>query len=201
VKDKTVRKGTFTLEQVTALGNTATGDWTGVILVGFYTGQRLGDCVNLRWNQIDFRSKIKTIRFEQGKTGSEVIMPLNPSLTDYLSGLAHSKADETFVFPTLANRTISPLSKAFRKLMARAGIEQRVIRQRKADSGGRSVNALTFHSLRHTFNSILTNAGIPEETRMALTGHTTREQNHVYTHRQLQTYVDAVAMLPRVTLD
>jgi integrase len=200
VKDKTVRKGTFTLEQVTALGKTASFDWKGLVLVGCYTGQRLGDCANLRWDQIDLLSTIKTIKFEQGKTGGEVIMPLNPVLAEYLSGLARSKTDETFVFPTLANRTISPLSKSFRKLIERAGIEQRIIRERKADSGGRSVNALTFHSLRHTFNSILANAGIPEETRMALTGHKTREQNQVYTHRQLQTYVDAVAMVPRVSL-
>jgi integrase len=200
VKDKTVRKGTFTLEQVTALGKTASGDWRGLILVAFYTGQRLGDCANLRWDQIDLGSKIKTIKFEQGKTGGEVIMPLNPMLAEYLSGLAKSKADETFVFPTLAQRTISPLSKYFGKIMQRAGIEQRIIRERKSDSGGRSVNALTFHSLRHTFNSILANAGIPEETRMALTGHKTREQNQVYTHRQLQTYLDAVAMVPRVNL-
>jgi integrase len=57
---------------------------------------------------------------------------------------------------------------------------------------------VTFHSLSHTFKSILANAGIPEETRMALTGHKTREQNQVYTHRQLQTYVEAVAMVPDV---
>jgi hypothetical protein len=68
-------------------------------------------------------------------------MPLNPMLAEYLSGLAKSKADKAFVFPTLAQRQISPLSKYFRKIVQRAGIEQRVIRERKADSGGRSVNA------------------------------------------------------------
>ena len=200
VKDKAgVRKGTFTLEQVTALGKTASGDWRGLIFTAFYTGQRLGDCANLQWSQIDLASKIKTIRFQQGKTGGEIIMPLNPVLAEYLGRLTKSKADETFVFPSLAQRKISPLSKYFKKTMQRAGIEQRVIRERKADSaGGRSVNALTFHSLRHTFNSILANSGVPEETRMALTGHTSREMNQVYTHRQLQTYVDAVATLPRI---
>jgi integrase len=199
VKDKAgVRKGTFTLEQVTALGKTASGDWRGLIFTAFYTGQRLGDCANLQWSQIDLAAKIKTIRFQQGKTGGEIIMPLNPVLAEYLGQLARSKADEMFVFPSLANRKISPLSKYFKKIMQRAGIEQLVIRQRKADSGGRSVNALTFHSLRHTFNSILANSGVPEETRMALTGHTSREMNQVYTHRQLQTYVDAVATLPRI---
>src|SRR5439155_18996081 len=130
-------------------------------------------------------------------------IPMNPMLAEYLTRLAKSKADKTFVFPAIAaqaQRNVSPLSKYFTKIMQRADIEQRVIRERKADSGGRCVNALTFHSLRHTFNSILANAGIPEETRMALTGHTTREMNQVYTHRQLQTYVDAVAMVPRVSL-
>jgi integrase len=197
VKDKAgVRKGTFTLGQITALGKTASGDWRGLILTAFYTGQRLGDCANLRWDQIDLASKI--IRFQPGKTGGEIIMPLNPVLADYLGRLAKSKADETFVFPSLAQRNISPLSKYFKKIMQRAGIEQRVIRERKAESGGRCVNALTFHSLRHTFNSILANAGIPEETRMALTGHTSREMNQRYTHRELAIYREAVSVLPRI---
>lgn len=197
VKDKAgVRKGTFTLGQITALGKTASGDWRGLILTAFYTGQRLGDCANLRWDQIDLASKI--IRFQPGKTGGEIIVPLNPVLANYLGRLAKSKADETFVFPSLAQRNISPLSKYFKKIMQGAGIEQRVIRERKAKSGGRCVNALTFHSLRHTFNSILANAGIPEETRMALTGHTTREMNQRYTHRELAIYRVAVSVLPRV---
>jgi integrase len=197
VKDKTeARKGTFTLGQITALGKTASGDWRGLILTAFYTGQRLGDCANLRWDQIDLASKI--IRFRPGKTGGEIIMPLNPVLADYLGRLAKSKAGETFVFPSLAQRNISPLSKYFKKIMQRAGIEQRVIRERKAESGGRCVNALTFHSLRHTFNSILANAGIPEETRMALTGDTTREMNQRYTHRELAIYREAVSVLPRI---
>jgi integrase len=197
VKDKTeARKEPFTLGQITALGKTASGDWRGLILTAFYTGQRLGDCANLRWDQIDLALKI--IRFQPGKTGGEIIMPLNPVLADYLGRLAKSKVGETFVFPSLAQRNISPLSKYFKKIMQRAGIEQRVIRERKAESGGRCVNALTFHSLRHTFNSILANAGIPEETRMALTGHTTREMNQRYTHRELAIYREAVSVLPRI---
>jgi len=216
VRDKVkARKETFTLEQVTALGKTASGEWKGLILVGFYTGQRLGDCATLQWDQVNLTSEAKmmpdrdqipahTIRFRQGKTGGKVKIPMNSMLEEYLSRLAKSKADKTFVFPAIAaqaQRNISPLSKAFKKIMQSAGIEQRVIRERKADSGGRCVNALTFHSLRHTFNSILANAGVPEETRMALTGHKTREQNQVYTHRQLQTYVEAVATVPRILVN
>ena len=177
-----------------------------MISVAYYCGQRLGDCANLKWNQVDLTGEIKLIRFRQGKTGKEVPMVIHPALEKILSALhkerkvvsLSSDDDEAFVFPSLAERNISPLSKHFRGLMAQAGIRQRVIRERDESGSGRRVNALSFHSLRHTFNSALANAGIPEETRMALTGHTSREMNQTYTHRELSIYRDAVAVLPRI---
>jgi integrase len=54
------------------------------------------------------------------------------------------------------------------------------------------------HSLRHSFSSLLANAGIAEETRMALTGHTTRAVHQHYTHHDLERLRDAVAVLPRI---
>jgi integrase len=134
-------------------------------------------------------------------------MVIHPALERFLASLRKqrkivpltSQDDGAHVFSSLAGRNISPLSKHFRwKIMDRAGIQQRVIRERDAAGSGRSVNALTFHSLRHTFNSILANAGIAEETRMALTGHTTREMNQRYTHRELAIYRDAVSVLPGI---
>jgi integrase len=208
VKDKaSARKATFTPAQVTALIEAADSKyWKGLISVAYYCGQRLGDCANLQWNQIDLAGEIKTIRFQQGKTGKEVPMVIHPALEKILRALREKRKivalscddDQAFVFPELAQRNISPLSKYFRGLMARAGIKQRVIRERDESGSGRRVNALSFHSLRHTFNSALANAGIPEETRMALTGHTTRQMNQTYTHRELSIYRDAVAVLPRV---
>lgn len=199
VKDKiAVRKQTFSPEQVTALLKAADGQWRGLILVAFYTGQRLGDCANLQWKQIDLVSEIKIVRFFQGKTGVSVIVAIHAVLEDYLLSLPAPKNDDVFLFPSLAQRSISPLSKAFKKIMARANIQQRVIRARSESGSGREVNGLTFHSLRHSFSSILANAGISEETRMALTGHVTREQQQRYTHRDLEVFRAAIAMLPQV---
>ena len=93
VKDKgKARKETFTLEQVTAIGKAASGEWKGLILLGFYTGQRLGDCATVQWDQINLTSQTRmmpnrdqvppqTIRFQQGKTGGKVKIPMNPVLT------------------------------------------------------------------------------------------------------------------------
>src|SRR5262249_7999104 len=102
------------------------------------------------------------------------------------------------LFPSLAQRATSLLSKEFRLLMQQAHIEQRVIRERNEDGSGRSVSALSFHSLRHSFSSLLANLGVAEETRMALTGHTTREMQQHSTHRELAILRDAVAVLPKV---
>jgi integrase len=197
LKDKAQRKQVFTPEQVAALVKVAEGDWKGLILVAFYTGARLGDCANLQWKHIDLVSEIKTIRFDQGKTGREIVTVIHPALEDYLLSLPAPKTDEAFLFPSLARRLVSPLSKHFRNvIMEQAHIEQRVIRERA--KSGRSVNALTFHSLRHSFSSILANAGIREELRMALTGHTTRAIHQHYTHHDLERLRDAVAVLPRI---
>ena len=196
LRDKPQRKAVFTPEQVSALVKTAKGDWKGLVLVAFYIGARLGDCANLRWRNVDLVSEIKTIRFQPGKGGREVVTVIHPALEDYLLSLSAPKSDDAFLFPSLAQRKINVLSQEFRRLMLRARIEQHIIRERTKQ--GRSVNALSFHSLRHSFSSLLANAGVREELRMALTGHKTRDMHQQYTHHELQGLRDAVAVLPRI---
>jgi integrase len=219
LKDKLVHKSVFMPEQVTAILKTIEDmefagprggkldkdqnealrrDWRGLILTAFYSGLRLGDAANLQFKHIDLVSGIKTIRVQQGKTGAEIVIAIHPALEDFLLSLPAPKTDEAFLFPAFAQRIVSPLSKYFRKIMERAHIEQHVIRERSESGSGRSVNALSFHSLRHSFTSILANAGVPEETRMLLTGHTERATHQRYTHHELQRLRDAVAVLPRI---
>lgn len=199
LKDVARRKETFTPEQVSALVRVAEGDWKGVIITAFYTGQRFGDCINIRWRDVDLVSEIKTIRFVPRKTsGKVVVIAIHPALEDYLLSLPTATSDNEFIFPSLAGRPISPLSTAFRRLMAAAYIEQWVIRTPSGEGSGRNVNALSFHSLRHSFTSILANAGVSEELRMLLTGHTTRAIHQRYSHHDLERLRDAVAVLPRV---
>jgi integrase len=62
--------------------------------------------------------------------------------------------------------------------------------------GKRQFTRLTFHSLRHSFSSALANAGVAEEVRMKLAGHTTRAIHSRYTHLQMGTLRKAVAVLP-----
>jgi integrase len=195
LKNKPQRKGVFSPEQVQVLLKTAKGDWKGLILLAFYTGQRLLDCANLRWRDVDLVSEFKTIRFAVRKTGAEIVTVIHPALEDFLLSLPTAKSDDEYIFPTLAGRRASPLSKQFGELIALAKIDRGVIRKRTT-FGGRSVSALSFHSLRHSFSSILANAGVSEERRMALVGHASRDMHQKYTHHELERLRDAIALLP-----
>jgi len=86
---------------------------------------------------------------------------------------------------------------AFKRIMDRAGIAAGILRERKGHAG-RSVSALSFHSLRHSFNSALANSGVSQELRMKLTGHSSADMNTIYSHHELQTIRTAVQTLPRL---
>jgi len=128
LKNKPQRKGAFTPEQVAALLKTAEGDWRGLIMVAFYSGQRLLDCSNLRWRDVDLVSDIKTIRFQVRKTGAEIVTFVRPALFDHLLSLPTPKSDDAFLFPTLAGRSASSLSKQFGELMDQAHIDRRALK-------------------------------------------------------------------------
>jgi integrase len=60
-------------------------DWKGLVLVGLYTGQRLGDCARLTRQQVDLVNN--TISFVTQKTGKALSLGLAEPLADYLKEL------------------------------------------------------------------------------------------------------------------
>lgn len=62
--------------------------------------------------------------------------------------------------------------------------------------GVRKFSRRIFHSLRHSFNSAMANAGVSDEIRMKLTGHASKKMNERYTHLQMATLKNAMAALP-----
>jgi integrase len=131
----------------------------------------------MRWESIDLTRKF--IRFTPSKTGKPLEIPLHPQLEREL--LKRPGIGKAYVFPSLAVNLIknkgstggrNGLSGQFKSIMEQAGVNG-VIKQR--DNGSRAWSSLSFHSLRHTFASVLANQGVNEETRMKLTGHTTRD--------------------------
>jgi len=196
--DVDAERDVFTREDVLALHGAAQGDWKGVILAGYFTGLRLRDITELLWESIDMESGVLNVKTR--KTGKWTLVPLAPELLTWLRSQPRGIAKAP-VFPSLAGKSgagKSGLSKQFAKIMARAGIKGRTLRTRKEGSAGRTASSLSFHSLRHTFNSALQTAGVSQETRMKFTGHTTAAMNSKYTHHEVETLRDAVAKMPAI---
>ena len=185
-------KGTFPPADVAKLVSVADGDWKGAILLAYYTGARLRDVANMTWSAVDL--KRQTLTFTPSKTGKAVTVPLHADLEAHL--LKSPGIGKALLFPSLAGKRTggkSGLSGRFSAVMARAQIEGTVNRE-----GLRSRTSLSFHSLRHSFNSAMANAGVSQEIRQKLTGHASAEMNTVYTHHELAPLRAAIAAIPGI---
>jgi integrase len=188
-------KGTFTVAQVSKLVRAAEGEWRGAILLGYYTGARLSDVANMRWSVVDWRNKV--IRFPPSKTRKAVTLPLHSQLEREL--LKNAGIGNAAMFPSLTGKGTGGkhgLSGRFNAIMEKAGLEGK----RTPASGGRTLSNLSFHSLRHSFNSAMANAGVSQEIRQKLTGHASAEMNAIYTHHELAPLRAAIDVIPSIKL-
>jgi integrase len=197
VKDeaRNVAKDVFTPEQLAALIDAAPSEnWKGAILCGFYTGLRLRDIADLQWSAVELEKRIITVTTR--KTGKTIIVPIHPAFAAWLEKQTRG-IGKAPVFPMLVGKSgggKSGLSMAFKCIMERAGIKGRMLRE--ASGAGRSQSSLSFHSLRHSFNSAMANAGVAPEIRQKLTGHSSVDMNKIYTHHDLEPLRVAVATIP-----
>jgi Integrase len=190
------KRATFTPAQVAKLVQKAQGDWKAAILFGYYTGARLSDVANMRWEAINLDQD--EITFTPTKTGREITIPLHADLKRALLGLPRGIAKAP-LFPSLVGRGTGGahgLSGRFSAIMEAAGIERKMM---PVVPGGREIANLSFHSLRHSFTSALANANVAEEIRMKLTGHSTREVHGGYTHHEMGILRSAIGQLPKIS--
>lgn len=172
-------------EQVRAVVATARGRCRGelspLILLGAYTGLRLGDAVRLRWGNIDLANGV--IAVTTRKTGSRVAIPILPDLGSKLAAMA-DKRRSPYVFPVIYRRVeryngrVANISQCVNKAMRDCGIAtsyQHPHTKRRRPLCG-------YHSLRHTFVTRAIEAGVPVEIVAAIVGHASVEMTHHYTH-------------------
>jgi integrase len=204
LKVESGEKGRFTPEQVARLVAACDrdDDWKGAILFAYGSGARLQDVANLRWSNLDTINGI--VQFKQRKTGAKTKpFGIHPDFEEWL--ISHSRADDDKsdgpVFPSLANRSgagRNGLSKAFDRIMVRAGITSALIKERSAKGKGRSVRALSFHSFRHNAPSEILNAETLKAIASRVTGHAPDGSIDRYLHLDLETIKATTQLIPRL---
>lgn len=178
---KSVRRE-LTVEELTKISSSISGEMWFLFAVGIYTGLRLGDAVRIEWGMIDLKKNhlvIEPKKTERFSNGEPLLIPLVPQFRIILESISPERRRGRLT-PTLAEnylRDKSGLCKKIQRVFADCGIET----QQK--TGGKLARVVVgFHSLRHTFVSIAAESGIPLAIVQAIVGHTSPAMTRHYLH-------------------
>lgn len=179
----------FTDEEVRTLLKHAEGEWKGMILFAYYTGQRLADVATMAWKNLDL-NKGEFYLFETAKTGRASANPLARPLWNHLVELRKKNKGE-FVFPeccSFVKRTgrSAVLSNQFKVIMAEAGLVEKTQTSHKKKAGGgtgrRVRSEISFHSFRHGMTTNLKKYGTAQAVVQEIVGHDSKQVSMLYTH-------------------
>lgn len=188
----------LTVEQMGKVFATADGDLRVLFALGAYTGLRLGDCCLMRWEAFDWQAGIIcTTPRKTAKHGTQVKLPLHPALARILEALPGDKSSG-YVLPTIADKYLrdkSAPSKLVQRVFKACGFDTTSPSERE---GGRARIDIGFHSLRHTFVSMLGNAGASLALVQAMVGHTSAAMTEHYFHANDAALRGSVNLLPNV---
>ena len=204
----------LTVQELNTICNKATGELQMLLVLGIYTGLRLGDCCTLRWSEVDMDRKIilrvpnKTAR----RHGVPVHVPIHTTLFGHLSKTPE-KQRTGFVLPEHAamyRDNDSDVAKEIRQHFIACGIQvhkdgtgfarapSRGKRQKNVRTGTRAVVEVGFHSLRHSFVSLCRQSNAPLAVVEAIVGHSNPAMTRHYTHVGEVAAGAAVALLPAI---
>lgn len=177
-----------------------------IYYLGMFTGQRLKDCVLLRWSKVNL--EIDRIWVKQFKTGKEVTLPIAPKLRKVLIEAREWRSSEfDYVCPNVAAR-YNKTNKAGKNVgnnlvnidMLRVirwiGLEPSVA----VPGRDKKVTVYGFHSLRHSFASFCAEEGVPQATVVSILGADSEVVTKYYTHVGDEAQRQAIAAISGVNI-
>ena len=199
----------LTKEEVARVLALAEGELRSLVLVGLWTGLRLGDACRLKWEAFKADG---TVEVKTAKTGAVVRLPAAALLSELRNVTGGHKTDienaktpikaggdnvrSGYVMPELAaayGRDSSAVSKRVTDLFTRAGLATR----EKRKGWLQSRPTASFHSLRHTFVTRCVEAGVPVAVVRELVGHTRETMTERYMHISAEAMEAALSALAK----
>jgi len=144
--------------------------WTGICLVAWWAGLRIGEILALEWCDIDFKLDALHVRnkdYHRTKSGKNRTIPLAPSLKRWLWKFRCRRASRqsarvfysTSLQPDVTREVVSA-SATFATICVKAGL---------VDDQGR--HKFTLHDLRRTCITAWLRAGVDPKSVQTLAGH------------------------------
>ncbi len=146
-----------------------------IIITALDTGMRRGEILSQKWEHVDLTRGLLLVTRSKTAGGEGREIPLTRRLFDLLA--AHPNPSGLLF--TYHDRPIWAIKTAWKSAIVRAGIRY-----------------YRFHDLRHCFNCRLMEAGVMQEVRKALMGHSSgRDVHSIYTHVELPAKREAIRKL------
>ena len=196
----TESRRSFTVRELETVFSESKGDLRYLVALGVFTGMRMGDCVCLRWDEVDLKAGlIRHVPFKTRRKGKEVVVPVHAMLAPLLAKLRKTRRGK-YLFPDLVKtyeRDPSAISKMFSKfLQDQCRIKTNEAADSVTDQRKNAVSRVGFHSLRHSFVSLCAAEGVPQVVMQELVGHGSPAMTAIYSHANLEQRAAAIAGLP-----
>jgi integrase len=134
-----------------------------IVMMGYYTGMRRGEILNLTWDHIDLGNRVIQLNASETKDREARKIPICDALYSILKDIPRALHDKhVFLYEGKPIRDI-------RTALKRACRDASIAYGRKEKGG------FVFHDTRHCFNTNMRRSGVPESVIMKITGHSTRE--------------------------
>lgn len=152
-----------------------------IFTFAFYTGMRIGEILNMKWDWIDTAQNIIIIKNSaifKSKSKKERIIPIHNKVNEILS---RQKQNKAFVFHRNTGIKLNEnfISKKFKAAVRDAELS----------------DDIHFHTLRHSFASNLVQKGANLYVVKELLGHEDIKTTQVYSHLTQSSLTNAVCLL------
>jgi len=175
VRERRVPRLVVNVGEELRLLEAAPGHLQRMIIAALDTGMRRGEITHQRWEHVDFDRRILLVTKSKTPEGEAREIPLTARLCRLLEG---SRQEQGLIF-CYEGRALRNIKTSWRATLRRAKLRH-----------------IRFHDLRHSVNCRLMEAGVIQEVRMALMGHSTAGRVHAaYTHVELPAKRRAIAQL------
>jgi integrase len=174
-RERRTRRQVLSVAEEQLLLGAAKDHLSGMIICALDTGMRRGEITSQLWEDIDFSRKVLFVTRSKTPEGESREIPLTERLHEHL--LKHRKAEGLIV--SFRDKPVRIIKRTWKTALKNAAIRH-----------------VRFHDLRHTFNTRLMEAGVLQEVRMTLMGHSPGSRVHAtYTHIELPVKREAIRKL------
>lgn len=174
-RERRTRRQVLSVSEEALLLGTAKDHLRAMIIIALDTGMRRGEITGQKWEDVDFSQKVLFVTRSKTPEGESREIPLSERLFEFLR---ERRKPEGLVID-FKGHPVRIVKRSWKTALKNAGIRH-----------------IRFHDLRHTFNTRLMEAGVLQEIRMALMGHSTGSKIHsLYTHIELPAKREAIRKL------